>query len=103
MEITEHEIVNVITIILSRLDELEDEQKRNKDFVLSLKDRLIDLNTCVDDILDIISDNDDLLFAEKLKRYSKMKSMFLEQLEHKESEFDTDELKQLMSHIIGES
>jgi len=103
MEITEHEIVNVITVILNRLDELEDEQKRNKDFVLSLKDRLIDLNTCVDDILDIISDNDDLLFAEKLKRYSKMKSMFLEQLEHKESEFDTDELKQLMSHIIGES
>ena len=103
MEITEHEIVNVITIILSRLDELEDEQKKSKDFILELKDRLIDLNACVDDILDIISDNDDLLFAEKLKRYSKMKSMFLEQLEYKESEFDTDELKQLMSHIIGES
>ena len=78
MEITEHEIVNVITIILSRLDELEDEQKISKDFILELKDRLIDLNACVDDILDIISDSDDLLFAEKLKRYSKMKSMFLE-------------------------
>ena len=103
MEITEHEIVNVITIILSRLDELEDEQKKSKDFILELKDRLIDLSACVDDILDIISDSDDLLFAEKLKRYSKMTSLFLEQLEHKESEFDTDELKQLMSHIIGES
>ena len=103
MEITEHEIVNVITIILSRLDELEDEQKKSKDFILELKDRLIDLSACVDDILDIISDSDDLLFAEKMKKYSKMKSIFLEQLEHKESDFDTDELKQLMSHIIGES
>ena len=103
MEITEHEIVNVITIILSRLDELEDEQKKSKDFILELKDRLIDLNACVDDILNIISDSDDLLFAEKMKKYSKMKSIFLEQLEHKESDFDTDELKQLMSHIIGES
>ena len=103
MEITEHEIVNVITAILSRLDELEDEQKISKDFILELKDRLIDLNACVDDILYIISDNDDLLFAEKLKRYSKMKSMFLEQLERKESDFDTDVLKQLMSQGIGES
>ena len=68
-----------------------------------MKDRLIDLNACVDDILNIISDSDDLLFAEKMKKYSKMKSIFLEQLEHKESDFDTDELKQLMSHIIGES
>ena len=38
MEITEHEIVNVITIILSRLDELEDEQKKSKDFILELKE-----------------------------------------------------------------
>ena len=68
-----------------------------------MKDRLIDLNACVDDILNIISDSDDLLFAEKMKKYSKMKSIFLEQLEHKESDFDTDELKQLMSHIIVES
>ena len=103
MEITEHEIVNVITVILSRLDELEDELKRSKEFILELIDRLIDLNACVDDILNIISDSDDLLFAEKMKKYSKMKSIFLEQLEHKESDFDTDELKQLMSHIIGES
>ena len=103
MEITEHEIVNVITVILSRLDELEDEQQRSKDFILELKNRLLDLNACVDDILDIISDSDDLLFAEKLKQYSKMKSMFLKQLEHKENEFDADELKQLMNQIIGES
>ena len=103
MEITEHEIVNVITVILSRLDELEDEQKRNKDFILELKSRLLDLNACVDDILDIMSDSDDLLFAEKMKKYSKIKSMFLKQLEHEENKLDVDEIKQLMSHIIGES
>ena len=100
MEITEHEIVNVITIILSRLDELEDEQKKSKDFILELKDRLIDLSACVDDILDIISDSDDVLFAEKLKRYSKMKSMFLEQLECKESDFDTREWKDIKKIIL---
>ncbi len=103
MEITEHEIVNVITVILSRLDELEDEQKRSKDFILELKSRLLDLNACVDDILDIMSDSDDLLFAEKMKKYSKIKSMFLKQLEHEENKLDVDEIKQLMSHIIGES
>ena len=61
------------------------------------------MNACVDDILDIMSDNDDLLFAEKMKKYSKIKSMFLKQLEHEENKLDVDEIKQLMSHIIGES
>ena len=38
-----------------------------------------------------------------MKKYSKMKSIFLKQLEHKESDFDIDELKELMSQVIGES
>ena len=50
MAITENEIVNTITIILDRLDNLENETKRNKEFMSVLRDRLLELNECVNEI-----------------------------------------------------
>ena len=103
MAITENEIVNTITIILDRLDSLENETKRNKEFMSVLRDRLLELNECVNDILDIISDDDEKLLANKMKQYSKMKALFLKELDTQIFEFDDNEIHQLMDEIIGES
>tara|TARA_Y100000034_G_scaffold10529_1_gene11037 strand:- start:375 stop:686 length:312 start_codon:yes stop_codon:yes gene_type:complete len=103
MAITENEIVNTITIILDRLDNLENETKRNKEFMSVLRDRLLELNECVNDILDIISDDDEKLLANKMKQYSKMKALFLKELDTQIFEFDDNEIHQLMNEIIGES
>ena len=103
MAITENEIVNTITIILDRLDNLENETKRNKEFMSVLRDRLLELNECVNDILDIISDDDEKLLANKMKQYSKMKALFLKELDTQIFEFDDNEIHQLMDEIIGES
>jgi hypothetical protein len=103
MAITENEIVNTVTIILDRLDNLENETKRNKEFMSVLRDRLLELNECVNDILDIISDDDEKLLANKMKQYSKMKALFLKELDTQIFEFDDNEIHQLMNEIIGES
>ena len=55
MAITENEIVNTITVILDRLDNLENKTKKNKEFISIIRDRLLELSQCVDDILNIIS------------------------------------------------
>ena len=68
-----------------------------------LRDRLLELNECVNDILDIISDDDEKLLANKMKQYSKMKALFLKELDTQIFEFDDNEIHQLMNEIIGES
>ena len=76
MAITKNEIVNTITVILDRLDNLENKTKKNKEFISIIRDRLLELNQCIDDILDMVSNEDEILFAKKMKQYSKMKSLF---------------------------
>ena len=44
MAITENEIVNTITVILDRLNNLENKTKKNKEFISILRDRLLELN-----------------------------------------------------------
>ena len=103
MAITENEIVNTITVILDRLDNLENKTKKNKEFISIIRDRLLELSQCIDDILDMISDKDEILFAKKMKQYSKMKSLFLNELDKQTFEFDDNEIHQLMDEIVGES
>jgi len=103
MAITENEIVNTITVILDRLDNLENKTKKNKEFISILRDRLLELNQCIDDILDMVSNEDEILFAKKMKQYSKMKSLFLNELDKQTFEFDDNEIHQLMDEIVGES
>ena len=103
MAITKNEIVNTITVILDRLDNLENKTKKNKEFISIIRDRLLELSQCIDDILDMISDKDEILFANKMKQYSKMKSLFLNELDKQTFEFDDNEIHQLMDEIVGES
>ena len=98
MEINKNQIVN----ILNRLDDLEIEQQKNKEFFTMVKNRLLELNDCVNGILDIISYEDDTLYKNKMDQYENIKLLFIEELNKHEDKFDDDEWKQLMNQIIGE-
>ena len=98
MEINKNQIVN----ILNRLNDLEIEQQENKEFFIMVKNKLLELNDCVDTILSIVSYEDDILYRNKMKQYENMKLLFVEELNKHEDKFDDDELKQLMNQIVGE-
>ena len=98
MEINKNQIVN----ILNRLNDLETEQQKNKEFFIMVKNKLLELNDCVDAILSIVSYEDDILYRNKMKQYENMKLLFVEELNKHEDKFDDDELKQLMNQIVGE-
>ena len=70
METNEKQIVRVLNNILERIDTLEIQQARNKEFAAVVKKRLLDLNEFVNDVLDIVegtSFEDDLLFLEEIR------------------------------------
>ena len=67
-----------------------------------VKNKLLELNDCVDAILSIVSYEDDILYRDKMKQYENMKLLFVEELNKHKDKFDDDELKQLMNQIVGE-
>ena len=100
METNEKQIVRVLNNILERIDTLELQQARNKEFAVVVKKRLLDLNEFVNDVLDIVggtSFEDDLILEQKLKEYTDLRRMVEKELE--EQEFDIE----FKNSIVGES
>ena len=98
MEITEKKIVKVLTNILERVDSLEVQQQRNKEFSDVVKKRLMDLNEFVNDVIDIVEGEhfeDDQLLERKLNKYTDLRGVVDKELEELEIEF--------MDSIVGES
>jgi|TARA_R110000851_G_scaffold208862_1_gene361308 hypothetical protein len=96
-------IVNVITNIMARLDNLEFEQQRNKETFYKVKKRLLELNDNINDILDFVDGGDMELIDEVKNKYSELRDMVDNELENNENDFDDDETRQLMNQIVGES
>ena len=101
MEIAEEKIIKVLSDIVNRLDDLEIEQQKNKEMFFTIKKRLLDLNSFVNDILDIVNNEeyeDDELLEQKLSRkYSNLRDLI-------DKEFDDeDDITQLKNQVIGES
>ena len=98
MEITEKKIVKVLNNILERVDSLETQQQRNKEFASVVKKRLLDLNEFVNDVIDIVEGEhfeDDQLLERKLNKYTDLRGVVDKELEELEIEF--------MDSIVGES
>ena len=98
MEITEKKIVKVLNNILERVDSLETQQQRNKEFSAAVKKRLMDLNEFVNDVIDIVEGEhfeDDQLLERKLNKYTDLRGVVDKELEELEIEF--------MDSIVGES
>ena len=98
MEITEKKIVKVLNNILERVDSLEIQQQRNKEFSAVVKKRLMDLNEFVNDVIDIVEGEhfeDEQLLERKLNKYTDLRGVVDKELEELEIEF--------MDSIVGES
>ena len=96
-------IVNVITNIMTRLDDLECEQQRNKEMFYKVKKRLLELNDNINDILDFVDGGDMELIDEVKNKYSELRDMVDNELEISESDFNDEDAKELMNQIVGES
>ena len=98
METNEKQIVRVLNSILERVDSLEIQQQRNKEFASAVKKRLLDLNEFVNDVIDIVEGEhfeDDQLLERKLNKYTDLRGVVDRELEELEIEF--------MDSIVGES
>ena len=97
METAEKKIIKVLANIINRLDDLEIEQYKNKEMFSIIKKRLLELNSFVNDILDIIETDDEKLYAETMNKYSNLRDLI-------DKEFDDeDDITQLKNQVIGES
>ena len=97
METAEKKIIKVLANVINRLDDLEIEQYKNKEMFSIIKKRLLELNSFVNDILDIIETDDEKLYVETINKYSDLRDLI-------DKEFDDDDdITQLKNQVIGES
>jgi len=104
MEITKNQIVDVINLMMTRLDSLENEQAKQKDYIAQIKKRMLELNDFINDVIDIVEDenyNDSESIAKTMEIYSQMK-VKLDKLIG-DSELEDIDIKELTSQVIGES
>ena len=104
MEITKNQIIDVINLMMTRLDTLENEQAKQKDYIAQIKKRMLELNDFINDIIDIVEDENhdsDEALAKTMKVYEDMKRKVNELID--KSELDELNIKELMSQVIGES
>ena len=103
MEIPESKIIKVLTDIIGRLEDLEIEQRRNKEIFFIFKKRLMELNDFINDILDVIDEDKNLyteITIEGLLSKAKKKQINLMDLIDEELD---DDITQLTDQIVGES
>ena len=104
MEITKNQIVDVINLMMTRLDSLENEQAKQKDYIAQIKKRMLELNSFINDIIDIVEDehyDDAEVLARTMEIYDQMKKKVSDLTD--DSELDKVDKKELMNQIIGES
>ena len=103
MEIPESKIIKVLTDIIGRLNNLEIQQRRNKEIFFIFKKRLLELNDFINDILDVIDEDKNLyteitiegLLSKAKKKHSNLMDLIDEELD--------DDISQLTDQIVGES
>jgi hypothetical protein len=103
MEITEKKIVNVLTNIMTRLDDLEFAQHQHKEMFYKVKKRLLELNDNLNDILDVIEGVDMEMIDEVKSKYSDLRNLVDNELDKNETDFDDEDARELMNQIVGES
>ena len=103
MEITEKKIVNVLTNIMTRLDDLEFAHHQHKEMFYTVKKRLLELNDNLNDILDVIEDADMEMIDEVKSKYSELRNWVDNELDRDETDFGDEDARELMNQIVGES
>ena len=104
MEITKNQIIDVINLMMVRLDSIENEQAKQKDYLAQIKKRMLELNSFINDIIDVVEDeryNETEVVQKTMEIYDKMKDNVLEIID--DTELKELDKKELMHQIIGES
>ena len=104
MEITKNQIIDVLNLMMVRWDSLENEQAKQKDYIFQIKKRMLELNTFINDIIDVVEDEryvESEVVAKTMEIYDKMKSKVLEIID--DAEIKELDKKELMNQIVGES
>ena len=103
MEIPESKIIKVLTDIIGRLNNLEIQQRRNKEIFFIFKKRLMELNDFINDILDVIDEDKNLYTEITIEGLlSKAKKKQINLMDLIDDELD-DDITQLTDQIVGES
>ena len=68
MEITKNQIIDVINLMMLRLDSLENEQAKQKDYIVQIKKRMLELNNFINDIIDVVEDLSLIHISEPTRR-----------------------------------
>ena len=103
MEIPKSKVIEVLNDITSRLDNLEIEQRRNKEIFFIFKKRLLELNDFINDILDVIDEDKNSytemtiegLLSKAKKKHSNLMDLIDEKLD--------DDMPQLTDQIVGDA
>ena len=106
MEITKNQIVDVINLMMTRLDSLENEQTKQKEYIAQIKKRMLELNDFINDIIDVVEDenySDSESIQKTMEIYSQMKVKLNKLIDESELDNMDINIKQIMSQIIGES
>ena len=103
MEIIEKKIVNVLTNIMTRLDDLEFAQHQHKEMFYKVKKRLLELNDNLNEILDVVEGADMEMIDDVKSKYSELRNWVDNELDRDETDFDDEDARELMNQIVGES
>ena len=68
MNPTRDQLFDVIELMMNRLDSLEIEQKKQKEFSVQMKKKVLELNNFINDIMDVIEKEDKELLKNKWGR-----------------------------------
>ena len=103
-EKNEEQIIKVLSFILSKLDTLEIEQSRHKEMFYKVRKNLTNANDLINQILDVLELENPELYTKTIEQYkdSHLKDM-VSTLDKHMSEFDDEQLIDLLTQIVGDA
>ena len=103
-EKNEEQIIKVLSFILSKLDTLEIEQSRHKEMFYKVRKNLTNANDLINQILDVLELENPELYTKIVEQYkdSHLKDM-VSTLDKHMSEFDDEQLIDLLTQIVGDA
>ena len=103
-EKNEEQIIKVLSFILSKLDTLEIEQSKHKEMFYKVRKNLTDANDLINQILDVLELENPELYSKTVEQYkdTHLKDI-VSTLDKHMSEFDDEQLIELLTEIVGDA
>ena len=103
-EKNEEQIIKVLSFILSKLDTLEIEQSRHKEMFYKVRENLTNANDLINQILDVLELENPELYSKTVEQYkdTHLKDIVFTLDKHM-SEFDDEQLIELLTEIVGDA